>query len=102
MRKKLIIYALGYAAGEAIYVLLVATLMLNANKIFGNNPGVFGILAFLLLFVISAAISGALILGKPSLLYMEGKRRDALELFVFTLGWLFIFMISLILLVTIF
>jgi hypothetical protein len=55
-----------------------------------------------LLFVISAAISGALILGKPSLLYMEGKRRDALEFFAFTLGWLFLFMISLILLVTIF
>jgi hypothetical protein len=102
MRKKLVTFALGCAAGEAIYISLVASLMLNANKIFGNNPGVLGIVTFLMLFVFSAAVSGALILGKPILLYLDGKKKDALELFGFTLGWLFIFMVVLLLFITIF
>lgn len=95
MRKKLIIYALACALGEAGYILLVALLMRNGNEIFGSNPGVLGIIAFLMLFVLSAAVSGALILGKPILLYLEGKKKEALELFGFTLGWLFLFIIIL-------
>ncbi len=102
MRKKLIIYALGCALGEAGYILLVALLIRNANKIFGSNPGILGIIAFLLLFVLSAAVSGALILGKPFLLYLEGKKKEALELFGFTLGWIIIFMIILLASVAIF
>jgi hypothetical protein len=95
MGKKLIIYALGCALGEAGYILLVAFLMKNANNIFGNTPGILGIIAFLMLFVLSAAVSGALVLGKPVLLYLEGKKKEALELFGLILGWLFIIMIIL-------
>ena len=53
------------------------------------------IIAILMLFVFSAAISGALIIGKPALLYLEGKKREALELFAFTLGWILVFLVIL-------
>jgi hypothetical protein len=95
MNKKLIKDGLTYALGEAAYIALVASFMQYANKLFGPGPNILGIVAFLMLFVLSAAISGALILGKPILLYLENKKREALELFGITLGWIFIFLIIL-------
>jgi heme O synthase-like polyprenyltransferase len=97
MRKKLAFFSFFSALGEGIYILLVALVMRNANQWFGNTPSISGIIAFLLLFVVSAAVSGALIFGKPVLLYLEGKKKEALELFGLTIGWLFIFFVILLL-----
>lgn len=83
------------ALGESVYVLIVALIMFNAQKFFDSTPEIFGMAAFLLLFVVSAGVSGALILGKPVLLYMEGKKSEAVKLFFTTLGWLFIFLVIL-------
>jgi len=83
------------ALGEVIYIGLVAFLMSNAELFFGNTPdqSILAPVVFLLLFVISAAVSGALIFGKPALLFLEGKKKEALVLFGLTLFWLFIFFI---------
>lgn len=93
MRNKLIKYGFFLAAGEGVYIFLVALFMSNVTQYFGNTPGFLGFVVFLMLFVFSAAISGALILGKPLLLYLEGQKKEALELFGFILGWLFFFML---------
>jgi hypothetical protein len=47
------------------------------------------------MFVFSAAVSGALILGKPILLYLENQKREAIELFAITLGWIFLWLVIL-------
>jgi hypothetical protein len=91
MKNKLLGKGFLLALGEAVYILLVGMLMLNGNQLFGNKPQVLSFIAFLLLFVVSAAVSGALILGKPVLLYLDGKKKEALELFGFTLSWLLLF-----------
>lgn len=85
----------GFAAAFALgaYIFLVASFMRYANDFFGNVPGVLGILAVLFLFVISAAVSGALILGKPALLYLDGKKKEGIMLFGITLGWMVVFLI---------
>lgn len=93
MKKNPIIYALGCALGETAYILLVALLIKDGEKIFGNNTGILGIILSLLLLVVSAAISGALVLGKPILLYLEGKKKEAVNFFRFTLGWLLLFLV---------
>lgn len=93
MRKKLVSQSFFFALGEGVYIFLVALLMRSAADLVPKDPSVLGPVLFLMLFVFSAAVSGALILGKPVLLYMEGKRREALEFFGFTMGWLFVFMI---------
>ncbi|MDD3607477.1 MAG: hypothetical protein PHQ20_01625 [Candidatus Moranbacteria bacterium] len=93
--KKLAITSFLMALGEGIYIFLVALLMLNGEKLFGPMPGVFGLMTFLLLFVVSAAVSGALIMGKPVLLYMSGKKKEAIRLFGATLGWLAVFLLVL-------
>lgn len=95
MRKKLIKLAFINVLGEGVYVFLVALLLNSVGRIMGNTPDnkILAPLAFLFLFVLSAAVSGALILGRPALMYLDGKKKEALELFGFTLMWLFIFLI---------
>ncbi len=95
MSKKLIRTAFLCALGEVIYISLVATAMFTVGKLFGDkpDPDIIAPIAFLLLFVISAAVSGALILGKPVMLYLDGQKPDALKLFGLTLGWLVLFLV---------
>ena len=67
--------------------------MFNGEKFFGKADNFLMPVAMLLLFVLSAAITGALVLGKPILLYLDNKKEDALKLFGWTLGWLAIIVI---------
>jgi hypothetical protein len=97
MRKKLMKEALLLALGEVVYVFLVATFFQNANRLFDNGkPDSFlAPVIVLMLLVLSAAISGALVLGRPLLMYLDGKKKEAMELFGYILGWLFILFILL-------
>jgi len=92
MRKKL--FKLGFlcALGEVAYIFLVALLFRNFERILGNTPdNILAPITMLLLFVLSALVSGALILGKPILMYLDGKKKEAVELLGFSILWLFIF-----------
>ena len=91
MKKELVKWSFLMAAGELVYISLVATFMQSGEKSFGKEVGILGPVAFLLLFVFSASLSGAIVLGKPTLLYLEGKKKDAITLFGFTLSWFFVF-----------
>ncbi|MFA5925412.1 MAG: hypothetical protein WC831_00595 [Parcubacteria group bacterium] len=104
MQKQLIKLGFLCALGEAVYIGLVALLMSGAERFFGNAPDnkILAPITFLLLFVLSAAVSGALVLGKPVLMYMEGKKKEALTLFSFTLLWLFVFLVLMVLSLIIF
>ncbi len=95
MDKKIIKHAFLLALGEGVYISLVALLMFGIQKLFGAKPDpvIVAPIAFLLLFVISAAISGAFILGRPVMLYLDGKKKDALQLFGFILFWLILFLV---------
>ena len=73
------------------YVSGVALIMRNGERIFGDKPDNFwSPVLFLMLFVLSAAVTGALVLGRPILLYWDGAKKEALTFFGYTLGWLFI------------
>jgi hypothetical protein len=91
MEKRLLISSLRNALGTAVYVALVSLIILNGQKIFGTMRNIIGPIAFLLLFVTSAAITGFLVLGQPIMLYIDNKRQQAIRLFLLTVAWLFIF-----------
>jgi len=92
-RKKLILWSSLNALGTLVYITLVALILQNGEKIFGKMQDISGPIAFLLLFILSAAVTGALVLGRPILLYLDNNRKDALILFFYTLAWLFLFLI---------
>jgi hypothetical protein len=91
--RKFLISSLGSALTAAVYIALVAWLMLNANNIFGGMKTIWGPIAFLLLFVLSASITGSLVLGRPTLLYLDGKKKEAVRHFGLTLLYLFIILV---------
>lgn len=95
MNKNLIKSAFLFALGELIYISLVATFMFFIGKVFGDKPDTaMAPVIFLLLFVLSVAVSGGLILGKPVMLYFDGQKKEAVQLFIFTLSWLLVFLIA--------
>jgi hypothetical protein len=76
------------ALGTALYVALVAIVMQNGERIFGQVNKILGSIAFLLLFLVSATVTASLVLGKPLLMYLEGEKSKAIQMFLFTVGWL--------------
>ena len=82
------------ALGVFVYVFGIASLLFNAKTIFGGEePKGFIVPIFmLLLLVVSATITGLLVLGKPMYLYFEGKKKEAFTLLIATLAWLILFL----------
>lgn len=77
------------------YVALVVTFITNASKLFGpdDNAPLAGVV-FLLTFVLSAAIMGSIVLGRPILWYMDGFKKEAIKLFFCTLGFLVAWLVA--------
>ncbi|MFH1327050.1 MAG: hypothetical protein ABIH59_02905 [archaeon] len=98
---KIIKRALIDAFGTALYIILVATLMFSLQGFAPKEDTIIVMSTILLLFVCSAAITGFLVFGKPVMLYIDGKKREAVSLLGYTLGILvlltiitFIFLIA--------
>jgi len=69
------------------YIVAISTFMFWAGetKLGANNTFLIPIV-MLLLFVVSAAITGFLVFGQPVIMYYEGKKKDALQLLTYTLA----------------
>jgi hypothetical protein len=80
--------ALVNTLGVLVYVGIVATVMNNAERIFGKMDSVIGAVGFLMLFVLSAGVVGSLIVGKPIFMYLDGKKKEAISLLAWTLAFL--------------
>jgi hypothetical protein len=85
MSQNIVSRAIQNAVATAGYISLVALFMSKGEKMFGPDDNFLIPLALLLLFVLSASITGGLVLGKPILLYLDNKRGDAVRLFIYTL-----------------
>ncbi len=86
---KILIWGVIDSLGAFIYILTVAYLMFNGEKIFGEIDNFLGPAALLLLFVLSATIVGSLVLGRPVYLYLNGFKKEAVKLLIYTIGCLF-------------
>jgi hypothetical protein len=73
------------AAATAAYVIGIGSLLFYAPQFFGRLKTPLIPIAMLLLLVFSAALTGSLMLGKPALWYLDGKKKEALSLLVATL-----------------
>lgn len=84
------------ALGVFAYISLLVAGMASADSIFGNKPELIApyiIPVFMLmLFVISATVTGLLVLYKPITLYLEGMKKEAFTLLLSTVGWLVLFL----------
>lgn len=79
------------AFGTALYISGVGGFMYYGSLIkIGRKNAFLAPIAMLFLFVFSAALTGYLIFGKPALLYIDGKKKDAITLLTYTLIFFFI------------
>lgn len=87
---KIIKRALLNAMGTAVYILLVVSFIFSLQKFSSKPDNIIIPIAMLMLFVCSAAITGFLVFGKPVMLYIDGKKREAVSLLSYTIGTLFL------------
>ena len=72
----------------ALYIIAVALFMYYGSTIkLGRANQFLAPIALLLLFVLSAGVTSFLIFGKPAQLYVDGKKKEALSLITYTLGF---------------
>jgi len=91
------------AIGTTAYIILVASFMYSLQtNLPKETQTVFIPIAMLLLFVFSAALTGFLVFGKPIMLYLDKKKKEALSLIKYTLGILFIITLIIFILVVTF
>ncbi|MFA6005704.1 MAG: hypothetical protein WC775_04435 [Patescibacteria group bacterium] len=68
-----------------LYIVAVAAFMYYAgeNKI-GQVKTIAAPIALLLLFVFSAAFTGYFIFGRPAIMFLDGKKKEAIALLTYT------------------
>lgn len=81
--------------GVLAYIFIVTTVIRNVDRIMAGQPDnpVIAPIAFLLLFIFSALFTGGLILGRPIMLYLDGKKREGVFLLLYTAASLFVWLI---------
>ena len=80
----------------ALYISFVASFLFYGPRYFAfaEKPDtVFAPIMMLMLFVFSAAVTSTLVLGRPILWYMDGKKKEAVSLFLCTLSVFFVIML---------
>jgi hypothetical protein len=87
---KLILYAFVQSVGIFIYTSGVAWFLFNGERFFGKTDSFWQPLSILLLLVVSAAVTGSLVFVKPIYLYLEGLKKEAIKLLIYTILSLFL------------
>ena len=80
------------ALGTFAYIGLI-TLIVFWSSFSHLAPGFLAPIFVLTLFVVSASVTGFLVLGKPLQLFIAGDKRSAIVLFFATLAWLVLFLL---------
>src|SRR3989344_4629977 len=80
INSKLLKTAIAHSVLVLAYIIIIVSVMNNAEKLFGPKENMWAPVAFLMLFVLSAAVMGSLIFVKPVIMYMEGAKKEAIWL----------------------
>lgn len=94
MKPSIPVTAFLQALGVVAYISLLTLIVYLLENGIVPAPEIefIGPMILLLTFVISAAITGGLVLGYPIILFLEKRKRDALILFFETIGFLVLFL----------
>lgn len=92
MKNSILKFAGLNALGTGAYIALIVSGIFYIPRLIGGNveDTILIPMAMLLLFVVSASITGSLVLGRPILWYLDGKKKEAVSLLVTTIGFLFL------------
>ena len=83
-KTRILLWAIIESLGVAVYVVFIIYLLNNLAIIAANAQNTFGQITFLMLFVLSALITGLLVFGHPVILFVKGQAKDAARLLFYT------------------
>lgn len=84
-KAKLIKWGALQALGVFVYILLLSVFMNKANDWLGQDDrGILAPIMALLILVFSALVTGGLVLAKPIMLYIDGKKKEGVRLLLST------------------
>lgn len=91
VNSKLLQQAIASSVGVFAYVGVISWVLIHGEQFFGSLPkGDFrGPMLFLMLFVFSALVTGLMVLGRPTYLFLTGSKKEALMLLGYTVAALF-------------
>ena len=99
MDKKLLARTFKTTICATVYIYVISQVLLNGAVLFNGVQQIVGSFVILLLFVLSAAIVGSLVLGDSIILISKGKTKEGVTSAIYSVGWLCAYtLISLILL----
>jgi hypothetical protein len=73
-------------ASATVYIVIVALIMTFGMENTGPDDSVFAPIVFLSVFTLSAAVMGYIFFFQPLQLFLDGKKKEAADFFVKTLG----------------
>ena len=81
------------AAATIGYISIVSAFLFTSKDLSWGESSIFIPIIMLSLFVFSAAMTSSLIFGQPILWYLDGKKKEAVYLFISTLLFFLLFTI---------
>ena len=93
-KKQIVSMSLIHALSVFLYTLLISWVLFNGERWFGEMSTFVGPALMLLLLVVSATITGLLVLGRPTLLFLDDKKKESFEFLGFTVGWMLVIVLA--------
>jgi hypothetical protein len=91
MKKDILKYAFVNAFSTTAYIVVLVSVLFNFPRRFLEDAEtILAPIMMLMVFVFSAAITATLVLGRPIMWYLDGKKKEALHLFLYTLAVFFV------------
>ncbi|MCL4366689.1 hypothetical protein M1563_00775 [Patescibacteria group bacterium] len=72
------------AFAATLYIVIIASVMTWGGRSAGPDHSILAPIAVVSLFTLSAAVMGYLFLYQPGMLFIEGKKKEAVDLFLKT------------------
>ena len=94
MKKEIVKYAFINSILTALYIALVSSVLFYGKNFETGPDTVLMPMMMIMLFVFSATITAALVLGRPVLWYLDGKKREAVSLLLYTILIFFVLLVS--------
>lgn len=86
------------ALAAGFYILAVTLIMTLGTQDLPQEDTIIAPIAMLSLFTLSAAVMGYIFCYQPFILYFDGKKKQALDLFIRTVGFFGVFTLGILLL----
>lgn len=98
-KSKIIFYSLVDSLGVLVYIFLLVLFLNKVENFFGKPPEILIGMVMLSFFVLSASVTGLLVLGRPGHLYFNGYKKEGITLLLLTLACLFVFAVVILIII---